>query len=65
MTNKNEIETLIEEALEILDHAELEHIDGGVKWDESCPAYPKPGEDGGPPDFGGYLPMFRAPIIFC
>ena len=54
------IESLITEALEILDHAELVVIEGGYIWGPTCPGYD---EDDPFAPFGPNRPI--GPIILC
>ena len=49
-------------ALEIVDHAELALIEGGVVWGPGCPGYPG-GDDPIFQPFG--LPDFGRPIVLC
>ena len=54
MQTKND--SIVEEALEILDHAEIATIEGGYIWDSSCPSYPKD-------DDPFFVPF--GPIVLC
>jgi hypothetical protein len=58
---KTELENLIEDALEILDHAELISIEGGFVQGPSCPLPSPWNPNPFNPDWGGALP--RNPII--
>ena len=62
---KTQIEMLLEDALEILDHAELTSIEGGYIWGPTCPGYPPAGDD----PFAAFAPHNplppMGPIILC
>ncbi|HEX7702552.1 MAG TPA: hypothetical protein VF403_17555 [Kofleriaceae bacterium] len=61
---KTQIEMLLEDALEILDHAELTSIEGGYIWGPGCPGYP--GTDDPFAPFGPPANPFPiGPIVLC
>jgi len=58
---KTQIEMLLEDALEILDHAELTSIEGGYIWGPGCPGYEDPFAPFSPPN--NSFPI--GPIVLC
>ncbi len=59
MNDNKKLDSMLAEALEILDHAEIATVEGGYIWGPSCPGYPSGDGD------QLFIPFGPGPIILC